>query len=199
MSNAVNEVLFGNMKRLRHTFRYSAQPVIERENVAEHSFWTAIIAMTIAYEVSPNDNSLARLCCQKALLHDIEECMTGDLVREMKYATKQIRRVIKNVEEAFVHHLLVPMGKVGAIYEKIWTDSKDDSQAGQIVKLADMLCVIAYCTQERALGSTELSHIKEECISLINVTFPDAADPLNIIAFEAISICDREWQKHAGG
>lgn len=196
MSDAVNEVLFGNMKRLRHTFRYSAQPVIERENVAEHSFWTAMIAMTIAYEVSPNNDPLARECAQKALLHDIEECMTGDLVREMKYATKQIRRVIKNVEETFVHHLLIPMGDIGSRFEGIWTFSKDDSPAGQIVKLADMLCVIAYCNQEKAMGNAELGVIRDECIKLIYDTFIDQS-PLLDVAMEAIKRSGEEWSGYA--
>ena len=75
--SAVREVMLGKPSRLRHTFRYSALPVVFRENVAEHSFWTALIGITIAVELGCSHEEVGEVAT-KALLHDIEESMTGD-------------------------------------------------------------------------------------------------------------------------
>lgn len=165
MSEAVNEVMFGKITRLSHTWRYSAQPVLVRENVAEHSFWTAMIGVTIAYETGqPN---LAGNVALQAIVHDIEECLTGDLVRDMKYATTEFREAIKSIEERFVGGLVAKMGPTGQIIQARWRGAKDNSSSGRIVRLADALSVIAYCTREATMGNNNLSEIRFACINLI--------------------------------
>ncbi len=83
------------------------------------------------------------------------------------------------------------MGSVGSDIESIWSSSKDDSLAGQVVKLADMLCVISYCTQEMELGNRSLQEIRNECINLIRDTIEDTQ--LIYVAEEAISASDDIW------
>ncbi len=192
MSTAVNEVMFGKIGRLKHTFRYSAQPVISRENVAEHSFWTAMIGITIAYEIL---DIIAPKVALKAIVHDIEECMTGDLVRDMKYANPDTREAIAKVEKEFIGRLLAPMGNPGGRILQEWTDSKDNTLAGQIVKLSDTLSVVQYCTKEMELGNTNLTEIKDACTSLImqmNIT-----GELGEIAWHALEETKDRWNRNA--
>ena len=59
----------GVVQRLRYAYRYSAQPVVFRENVAEHSFWTALIGSTMAIDVY-GDVRLAENVALRGLLHD---------------------------------------------------------------------------------------------------------------------------------
>lgn len=185
MSQALNEVMFGKLSRLKDTWRYSAQPVIARENVAEHSFWTAIISAVIAMEIAPN---LAKEVTFRALFHDIEECMTGDLVRDMKYASPEIRAAILKVETKFVDNLISNMGRVGVQIRDVWSNAKDDTLAGRIVSIADALSVISYCTKEQELGNTNLREIRIACLRLIdNKKLGPVGDPLSEIVWEALN------------
>ena len=163
MSTSVNAVMFGTMTRLKDTFRYSAQPVIARESVAEHSFWTAMIGVCIALEIEPGSADIVAL---KGIVHDIEECMTGDLVRDMKYSSAAFREQIKEIEQNFIRRLLLPMEKAGEALYKLWETAKV-GRTGQIVACADALSVIAYCTQEYELGNKNLYEIREGCTELL--------------------------------
>ncbi len=192
MSTAVNEVMFGKIGRLKDTFRYSAQPAISRENVAEHSFWTAMIGVTIAYEVNGN---VAPTVALKAIVHDIEECMTGDLVRDMKYANPDLRGAIAHVERQFIKTLLEPMEATGKRIFREWEGAKDNTLAGQIVKLSDALSVIQYCTKEMELGNTNLVEIKDACSSLIDGM--ELTSGLRNIGYHALDETNERWNRNA--
>jgi 5'-deoxynucleotidase YfbR-like HD superfamily hydrolase len=191
MSKPVNEVIFGNLGRLRDTYRYSAQPVLVRENVAEHSFWTAMIGMVIAYEVEP---SIVEIVVLKGLVHDIEECMTGDLVRDMKYATEDFREKVKEIERTFLLNLLVDMGEPGQQIFKEWEQAKNDHLAGRIVSLADALSVISYCTREYEMGNTKLLDIRNACANLIVEKFYDDLN-LGDVAESAVEESLGRWPR----
>ena len=167
--SAVKEVMSGKLSRLRHTYRYSAIPIVNRENVAEHSFWTALIGMTIAMEIGGTAELIGEVAA-KALVHDIEESMTGDLIRDMKYHDSVVRESIRKVEVEFAQGIFDEIGgNTGNIYELFWRTAKDDSESGRIVALADLLCVIAYCDHEQALGNNtkEVRQIRSDCMKLI--------------------------------
>lgn len=168
--SAVGEVLFGKLSRLRNVYRYSGEYVLQRENVAEHSFWTALIAVTIAMEYwGP---TMAKDVAVRALLHDIEESMTGDLVRSMKYHDQNLRDQIASVETEFAASLLAPLGEVGEEYFHIWFNAKNmETDSGKIVALADLLCVISYCRKEAESGNPKLAQIEADCEQLIEDKF----------------------------
>ena len=167
----IQEILYGELRRASHVWRYSAQPMIQRENVAEHSFWTALISVTIAYEIG--HEYLAGEVALRSILHDIEETMTGDLVRSMKYFDQDTRDAIAKVEKVFALMLFDKLGGSGTIMSQIWEGAKDDSLAGQIVALADLLCVLAYCAQEIDFGNSHksVSDIVRDCSVLIKEKF----------------------------
>ena len=174
--NAVEQIMYGDLSRMRHVFRYSAQPVITRENVAEHSFWTALIAMTIAGELG--HRHLFGEVAKRALLHDIEETLTGDLVRSMKYFDVDTRAAIAKVEVNFASKLFDSLGQVGRSFHEIWTLAKDKTLAGRIVGLADLLCVLSYVEHERILGNAtrQLSEIDTNCRRLVQDKFANDSD-----------------------
>lgn len=184
--SAVREVLYGEFRRVSHVYRYSALPVLNRENVAEHSWWTAVIAMTIACEIG--EPGMMGEVAAKAVLHDIEEIGTGDLVREAKYFDAQMREDFRRVEVAFANRLFDRLGtKTGDQLWHQWSHAKDDTLAGEIVALADLLCVVAYCRHEETMGNLNLRGVESECIKLIDQKFGDHKVLLPIVA-EAVKI-----------
>ena len=184
--SVVRESMSGQLVRLTHTYRYSSIPVLVRENVAEHSFWTAIIAVTIAIEMNMSRQAIGEVAL-KSLLHDIEESMTGDLIRDMKYFDEETREAIGRVENEFASRIFSKLGAIGPWFEGWWTNSKDNSPAGRVVALADLLCVIMYVEHERTLGNANkaLSEIRSDCAKLIESKF--LGTELEAIAMEAIA------------
>ncbi len=183
--SAVREIMSGQLVRLKHTIRYSSVPVLVPENVAEHSFWTAIIAVTIAIEMQMSKQEIGKVAL-KSLLHDIEESMTGDLIRDMKYHDEETREAIRLVEVEFARRIFDKLGTIGPWFEGWWENAKDNSPTGQVVALADLLCVIMYIEHERTLGnqSEQLNDIHGDCVALIERKF--LATDLEQIAMEAI-------------
>jgi len=179
----IQEVLYGDLRRMSHVFRYSAQPVLQQENVAEHSFWTALIGITIALEIG--QPHLMRDVAVRGILHDIEETGTGDLVRSIKYFDSDTREAIRKVENVFATRLFSHFQQDGQLLQSIWQNAKDDSLAGRIVALADLLSVLAYCHRERQFGNTSLKQIEEDCRGLVVEKFRDTI--LWRIAEEAMS------------
>ena len=175
----------GELLRLKHTHRYSSVPVLIRENVAEHSFWTAILGITIAIEMQMSKQEIGKVAL-KALLHDIEESMTGDLIRDMKYHNEETREAIAAVEHEFALRIFNKLGQVGPWFLSWWINAKDETPTGRVVALADLLCVIMYVQHEWDLGNRtdQLSQIHGDCVTLIGRKF-DGTD-LEEIAMEAI-------------
>jgi 5'-deoxynucleotidase YfbR-like HD superfamily hydrolase len=176
----------GSLIRLKHTYRYSSVPVLVRENVAEHSFWTAIIGVAIAIEMQMSRQQIGKVAL-KALLHDVEESMTGDLIRDMKYHNEETREAIASVENEFAMRIFEGLGTtLGRWFESFWRQSKDSSPTGRVVALADLLCVISYVEHEWNLGNRndQLSQIHDDCVKLIESKF--LATDLEEIAMEAI-------------
>lgn len=167
--SAIREVLYGEFRRVSYVTRYSALPVLNKENVAEHSWWTAMIAMTIATEIGRPD--LLGEVAVRGVLHDIEEIGTGDLVREAKYFDQKMRDDFRRVEEAFADRLFSKLGNTGLLLQGFWMDAKGDDIAGQIVALADLLCVVAYVRWERSLGNHKLNRVEDDCLILIKEKF----------------------------
>lgn len=176
MNRALKEVMFGDFRRVSYVFRFSSLPVQNRENVAEHSWWTAMIAMTIAAELEGGDegsvHDLMAEVAMRAIMHDVEEIGTGDLVREAKYFDAKMREDFRRVEVAFADRLF---GKLGSptshIMKHLWATSKDFTLAGNIVALADLLSVIAYCRHEASMGNTNLAEVETACRLLAHEKF----------------------------
>lgn len=189
----VAEIMYGRLGRLRDTYRYSAQPVINRENVAEHSFWTAIISSVVAMSIGLEQEHVWEVS-YKSIIHDIEECMTGDLVRDMKYADPSFRDAVLEIEQRFLGSLLEPLGTLGIYIYDDWTKSKDSTLSGRIVSLSDALSVISYCHKEKELGNEGLKEIRDACADLIRRKFYDDED-LGDVAKAALVPTFRRWPR----
>ncbi len=73
-------IMNSSIRRMAHIQRYSSFPTNRKENVAEHTFYCTITAHCIAldlldrgFDIDPN------VVVVKAIYHDGEESLTGDL------------------------------------------------------------------------------------------------------------------------
>lgn len=162
-----------SIRRLNHIRRYSSIPVIRQENVAEHSFWVAFFSKIIGeYAICKfgEDTINIGILLSKALLHDIEESITGDIIRTFKYHNKDIAYEI-NFTSLEIIHKFIQDSFIEEVSEKIlrdWEHSKDATNEGKIIKVADMLCSIAYCIEEKKLGNKFMISVMQDTKKYIN-------------------------------
>lgn len=156
-------ILTGPVRRMSHVHRYSSITVHRRENVAEHSWWVMFIAMLIADDLRAQ-GELVKLdkVVLRALVHDLDECVSGDIIRSFKYRTEAMRLAVHEASDENMREITSKMGSVGGLVFPLWRDSKDDSIEGQIVRFADMASVVFYCREERRQGNLEIEEIMKE-------------------------------------
>lgn len=148
-------LLDGPVQRASYVTRYSSHPVIRKENVAEHSFYVALYSLIIA-DFLGEDCDYTRLL-RRALVHDLDECETGDFVRTFKYSSPTLTAALESAACQFMEHVVEGYGKyfkVNAIAE--WKRTKDDSYEGHIIRVADFIAVASYVLGEYKLGNSNI-------------------------------------------
>ena len=196
----LRELLAGDINRLRYIKRYSTSLVLHRESVAEHSYYTSLYAMFVADWVNENSPRgfygiiVLEEVLRRAILHDCEECRTGDVIRPTKHANSEISAMIDSVGEALLKETLISI--VPTIpaefplcesYFNTWSRAKDESPEGLIVSFADYLSVLSHLWVEaRSANTTVLDNyvtlreyqdiFKEEKYNFIRPLVNDAED-----------------------
>lgn len=152
----IRALLTGEARLVAHVTRFSGTPLLRPENVAEHSYMTAQYAFFIARAIEtdtlhPTDVDLGQLL-SRALVHDMDECLLGDLPRPVKYANTEVLRGWNAMAEQAV----TQVGEtLGVTFTQDWKFAKKpNSLEGDIMALADMISVTAYIIEELRLGNT---------------------------------------------
>jgi 5'-deoxynucleotidase YfbR-like HD superfamily hydrolase len=129
--------------------------VVVRENVAEHSFWVVLYSMMIHRGLGGPAEALP-LVLAYAAVHDLPECLTGDVVRTFKYSSPEMKSAVDVAEEALVRRF--PPGLLEVYSEAL--DGTDDERHGwyvkDVVKAADFLSLYQYMWRERSKGNREI-------------------------------------------
>ncbi len=152
----VLEAASGDVRRLSSVIRYSSIPVNVPENVAEHSYWVCLYSVLIHQAVRPSDTGLIGPVLLKATVHDLAECMTGDIVRTFKYSSKSLREEINRAEEGIIRSL---PGPVQVLMNDLTSNiAGDDSEyIESVVKAADFLSLHQYMVREVRRGNREIT------------------------------------------
>lgn len=152
-----------------HTMRYSNRAVLKRENVAEHTFHTMFYAWVIALDMQSQWEAKLNIeiLLVRCLVHDLEECITGDVIRDLKHADPEITRLIEIQGLKAIQSMEKSLGMESGKLELPWSDAKVDDLEGQVVRVADCLSVVSYLIGEYTLGNRSLLDIHRNVISYI--------------------------------
>lgn len=147
------------IRRLRNVKRFNTIPILSSQNIADHSYFTAVIAMDLARRIEAETGYFVKLerLLQKALLHDLEEAFTGDIPHPIKRITDQTKSFFEDLA------LLVTSRFLPAWVREFVTLSKF-GQEGHIVKLADYIELYIYCAEERLLGNRSRQLIETQSV-----------------------------------
>jgi 5'-deoxynucleotidase YfbR-like HD superfamily hydrolase len=143
--------LIEKLRGLNFVRRWNFHPHLRDENVAEHSFWVAIITAAIA----PERPQLVLV----ALMHDAEEAITADCPALVKGHVAGWDRVVDKAEEELFSGSL-PVGDDPAVCA-LW----DARRAEAVVKFADQVAALLYTKEEIGMGNAQFERIQRELIA----------------------------------
>jgi 5'-deoxynucleotidase YfbR-like HD superfamily hydrolase len=152
---------------------------IQRYNVAEHSFYTAFYALFFAdlenRRISASDYDFdeplydCKKLLYKAILHDLEECVTGDILYPIKHGSYNFSEVICKVVEETLFAELDP--RVARKYIEVWSQAKDDSKEGQLIEAMDKFELMLFSFTELMLGNVAVKPIYEKALEILRGQF----------------------------
>jgi 5'-deoxynucleotidase YfbR-like HD superfamily hydrolase len=146
----------GKVSRMSYVNRFSSFPVSRRENVAEHSWWVAFISLLIGYSVQ-EDPHMPEVNMEKlltrAVTHDLNETLSGDIIRSYKYSTEELLDAIRNADAVNMARLGAEFGEANIPVTAAWRDAKADDVEGEIIAFADMASVVFYLREEHKMGN----------------------------------------------
>lgn len=158
------------MYALKNIIRYNHRTRATDETVAEHSFFTSIITLTLCERLNLSTQQ-SYDCIVKALLHDMPETELNDITYDVK--TKLcLYPMLKKYEDEFYKREF-------PAFEKLMTNDSA-SLTNLIVNLADAISVEQYCQHEISLSNIEMKKIATDATKRIDKLKNDIEEILKI-------------------
>ena len=109
---------------------------------------------------------------QKALVHDLEESQSGDIIRTFKYRNPELKAAVDDASEAALKDIIeADFPDFAAEVLDLWRDSKDSSIEGRIVAFSDLLTVISFCDEQIKLGNRYMLPIQHRALGYLRDGF----------------------------
>jgi 5'-deoxynucleotidase YfbR-like HD superfamily hydrolase len=161
-------------------FRFSRNRLIFPENLVSHIGTVTILGTYIMDMIndlwveSEEDKLFARnqpvfsvydyaAFMRRAVVHDMDEIVTGDIVRPTKYANEDILKHLKALEERSVEKI-IEEHRLPERWKTEWENAKNDF-VGLVLKVADLLSVMITCYRECVLFSNkQFEEVAQEAI-----------------------------------
>ena len=173
-----------NYRRLENIRRCNNLPTINTVDVAQHSFYTALLAVTLAsdYNVWATKNNLqyhpldfdnhvptidGDKAMKKALFHDLEESFTSDIPWNVKHHDEKAHEAITECIHSKLNKVYDGCSSVIMEHKHFIETCKDKTIEGQLVDLVDSLECAWYCYQEVSMGNKYLGNMLNKCVRLI--------------------------------
>lgn len=157
----LTELLAGDTRQMSSVIRYSSIPHGRGENVAEHSFYVIFYALLIAKDMMRDGYPVKTLdLLVAATIHDLDEAVTGDIIRTVKYSSEELRDKLGEVADLYCRHTLRKLDVDAEELYDLWAHARDTRKIeGQILQLADMLSVVSYCIERIRSGNSYMQTI----------------------------------------
>ncbi|MDP2735910.1 MAG: HD domain-containing protein [bacterium] len=155
---------------LAHVTRFSATPQHFPESVAEHSFYAGYIVSLLCDVAEKNGVKADReKAVTMALVHDMEEMFSGDILTPFKHYSPEVKETIRNVNREVIPQVFEGLPEeMKAKYISLWNeDSKGESVEAQMVKVADRLSLLSKCAEEVKVGNQFFEKIYESQLKIL--------------------------------
>lgn len=123
--------------------RFSMLKLCHDENVLEHTGMVVILAWLIANKcralLPDHDEFDIAAVLQRAIVHDFDETITGDVTRPVKYFSKELRAAFKPVEETGINNIVTLLQDESIAF---WHANAKEDEEGYVVAYADLMAAI---------------------------------------------------------
>ena len=140
--------------------RFSVYKCHFREDVAQHSYMTALYAMILAdiERCEGREVNVERLL-RMALLHDAEESRTGDIHHPFKHQDTAFSKTIDDRALQWFSNLMLSLpDSLAQDYIQLRKAEQGDSTEALLVRAADKLEALLWAYEEYLLGN---EHVRE--------------------------------------
>jgi len=163
----LTDILHSPLLQIGLVTRYSGQYLVRPETVAEHTTQVGLLSYLIATKLKSLGESIdIGKVTTYALIHDIDESLTGDINRIVKYYTPVIRQELENIA---VESLELLEHQLGIALTPDWRFAKTDGLEGVVVTLSDMLQVEKKVIEEvEFLGNKYMLKVAVEINGYLN-------------------------------
>lgn len=158
-------------RSLAHITRFSAHPQHFEESVAEHSFFTAYITALMCRLLQEQGEKIdATKAISMALVHDMEEMFSGDILGPFKHYSPEVTKAIRKVNIEVIKGAFKGLPEsLREHFISLWTEEgKGESIEAQVVKMADRLSLVAKCAEEVKAGNEFFKEIYERQLKVLN-------------------------------
>ena len=148
--------------------RYNNRPQHFPESVAEHSFYVAYFSLIICELLGKKNVKVDKeRVLQMALVHDLEEGFSGDILNPFKHYNNKVYQAIKEVNNELIKEVFVDLSQdLQDEFIKTWQEEATEKTIeSQIVKVADKLSLLAKCFEEIQAGNSYFEEIYKEQLS----------------------------------
>jgi putative hydrolase of HD superfamily len=152
---------FFTERNLDRVVRFSNQMRIKDESVAAHSFHTAMYSMILAdLEIAAGNKVNVEKLLRSALIHDLEESMTGDILHGFKYSDPELLKNMRKMGAEFYEKIVENLPEsISGKYMDLWRDAKSENLEGEIMEAADKIEALIYSIEEYSLGNKNFKPI----------------------------------------
>lgn len=186
MKNEFMELISSPLMNLDHTYRYSGTKLVEPETLSQHIVDTVMLGLKLIDKldsISQNDILvIPEIYILKAVYHDLEEVITGDIPRPLKYYNEDTLSSMKQVADEVALKLFSSEFHEGHTHYKVWDSAKDGNE-GYILKIVDTLVVVNKVVKEVSLLSNHymlrVAHEVSTYVHKIKKDIEDNGSPLN--------------------
>ena len=151
-------------RSLAHVMRFSSWPQHFAESVAEHSFFTAYFTSILCQLLRDEGERIdVGKAVQMALVHDMEETFSGDILGPFKHYSPELSQAIRRVNEETILEVFEGLpADLRDYYISLWKEEgKGESLEAQIVKVADKLSLLTKCLEEMNAGNGYMEKVYE--------------------------------------
>lgn len=152
-------------RRLNDVTRFTTRPFNNKLTVGEHSFRVSHLVMLLGYSGGVNEGTVSE-AIRKALMHDMEEGLTGDIPSPVKNSSDTFKTSYNIMSRHFMYNLLIPY------FYRFWRKDKKGA-SGELVYLADNLEAFASIYEEILSGNERVREIYERFVAEVPSIYGD--------------------------
>ena len=150
--------------------RFNLKPQHFPESVADHSYFCAYIVSVLCHllnevgEVVDKQKAL-----EMALVHDMEEMFSGDIVTPFKHYSAEVEAAIRKVNKEMIGEVFVGLPKeLASHFIALWNEEgAGETMEAQVVKVADKLSLLSKCAEEVRVGNEFFQEIYDQGLKFL--------------------------------